>query len=154
MNESYNRNELRLLKAATGLTVVYAIAAVIIALISDSMTMLLDGAYSVIDMFVSFAAVLVVRKLNEPPNEKYHFGYAKLEPLMTAADGLLLLFLCFMSITLAVQDLIHPDPVEHVGVILVFRQPAFSCVLEWDCICGMPERSGALKYWLPTANCG
>lgn len=129
MNESYKRNELRLLNTASGLTVVYAIAAVIIALISDSMTMLLDGAYSVIDMFVSFAAVLVVRKLNEPPNEKYHFGYAKLEPLMTAADGLLLLFLCFMSITLAVQDLIHPDTVEHVGVILVFTATSvFLCL--------------------------
>jgi cation diffusion facilitator family transporter len=129
MSESYERKELLLLKVATGLSVVYAIVAVIIAIISDSMTLFLDGAYSVIDMFVSFAAILVVRKLHEPPNEKYHFGYAKLEPLMTAADGLLLLFLCLMSIILAVQDLVHPDPVEHVGVILVFTATSvFLCL--------------------------
>mgnify|MGYP000976925968 CR=1 FL=1 len=129
MIESYKRKELRLLNVASVLTVLYAIAVVIIALISDSMTLMLDGAYSVIDMFVSFAAILVVRKLNEPPNERYHFGYAKLEPIMTAADGLLLLFLCFMSIYLAVQDLMHPDPVEHVGVIMVFTATSvFLCI--------------------------
>jgi cation diffusion facilitator family transporter len=129
VSESYQRKELLLLNVATGLTVVYAIVAVIIAIISDSMTLLLDGAYSVIDMLVSFAAILVVRKLHEPPNERYHFGYAKLEPLMTAADGLLLLFLCFMSIILAVQDLVHPEPVQHVGVILVFTATSvFLCL--------------------------
>ncbi len=120
MSESCQKNELLLLKVATSLTIVYAIIAVIIAIISDSMTLMLDGAYSVIDMLVSFAAIIVVRKLHEPPNERYHFGYAKLEPLMTAADGLLLLCLCFMSIFVALQDLMHPDPVEHIGVILVF----------------------------------
>ncbi|MGV8057886.1 MAG: cation diffusion facilitator family transporter [Smithellaceae bacterium] len=129
LRESYRRKELLLLKAATAATVVYAAVAVIIALISDSMTLLLDGAYSVIDMLVSFAAILVVRKLQEPPNERYHFGYAKFEPLMTAADGLLLLFLCFMSIFVALQDLMHPDPVEHVGVILVFTATSvFLCL--------------------------
>jgi len=129
MNESYQRKELLLLKVATGLTVFYATVAVIIAIISDSMTLFLDGAYSVIDMLVSFGAILVVRKLHEPPNERYHFGYAKLEPLITAADGLLLLFLCLMSIILAVQDLVHPDPVQHVGVILVFTATSvFLCL--------------------------
>lgn len=129
MSESYQRKELLLLKAATGLTVVYAAIAVIIAIISDSMTLLLDGAYSVIDMAVSFAAIFVVRKLQEPPNERYNFGYAKFEPLMTAGDGLLLLFLCFMSIFVALQDLMHPDPVEHVGIILVFTATSvFLCI--------------------------
>lgn len=125
MNESYRNKELLLLRVATGLTVVYAAVAVSIAIISDSMTLMLDGAYSVIDMVVSFAAIFVVRKLHEPPNEKYHFGYAKFEPLMTAADGLLLLFLCCMSIFMAVQDLIHPDPIEHVNVILIFEAISF-----------------------------
>jgi cation diffusion facilitator family transporter len=120
MESSYRRKELLLMNTATGLTVVYAIVAMAIAIISDSMTLLLDGAYSVIDMLVSFAAIFVVRKLYEPPNERYHFGYAKFEPLMTAGDGILLLCLCFMSIFAALQDLMHPDPVEHVGIIIVF----------------------------------
>jgi len=48
---------------------------------------------------------------------------------MTAGDGLLLLFLCFMSIFVALQDLTHPDPVEHVGVILVFTATSvFLCL--------------------------
>lgn len=129
LTQSYHNRELLLIRVATGLTVIYAVAAVIIAIISDSMTLMLDGAYSVIDMMISFAAIFVIRKLPEPPNEKYHFGYAKFEPLMTAADGLLLLFLCCMSIFIAVQDLVHPDPVEHLNTILVFEAVSvFLCI--------------------------
>jgi cation diffusion facilitator family transporter len=127
--EARQRKELLLMNVASALTVVYAVVAVIIAIISDAMTLLLDGAYSVIDVLVSFTAIFVVRKLHEPPNDRYPFGYAKFEPLMTAADGLLLLFLCFMSIVTAMQDLMHPDPVEHVGIILVFTATSvFLCI--------------------------
>jgi predicted Co/Zn/Cd cation transporter (cation efflux family) len=60
MNESYKRKELLLLKVATGLTVFYAMAAVMIAVISDSMTLFLDSAYSVIDMSTSTALGLAI----------------------------------------------------------------------------------------------
>ncbi len=129
MSESYQKKELKLLSIATGLSVVYAAVAVGIAIISDSVTLMLDSAYSVIDLLVSFAAIFVVRKLQEPPNREYPFGYAKFEPLVTGADGLLLLFLCFMCIFTSLQDLVNPDPVNHLGAILVFTgSSVFLCV--------------------------
>ena len=112
------QKELLLLKVATGITVTYAVAAIVIALASDSQAMLLDGLYSMIDIAISFISIYVVTKIHQPPNEKYHFGYAKFESFMTAVDGLLLLALCCLTMITALQDLIHPDPVKHIEVIV------------------------------------
>ena len=114
------QKELLLLKVATGITVTYAVAAIVIALASDSQAMLLDGLYSMIDIAISFISIYVVTKIHQPPNEKYHFGYAKFESFMTAVDGLLLLALCCVTMITALQDLIHPDPVKHIEVIVGF----------------------------------
>jgi hypothetical protein len=55
---------------------------------------------------VALLAIFVARKLHEPANERYHFGYAKYEPLDIArqavAEGMMLL---------------HPD----VDVAVLFR---------------------------------
>ena len=115
-----NQKELLLLKVATSITIVYAIIAITIALASDSQAMLLDGMYSMIDIAISFLSIYVVKKVHQPPNEKYHFGYAKFESFMTAVDGFLLLALCCFTLVTASQDLVHPDPVDHVGVIVGF----------------------------------
>lgn len=115
-----NQKELLLLKIATGITIIYTIIAIAIALVSDSQVMLLDGMYSMIDIAISFLSIYVVKKVHQPPNEKYHFGYAKFESFMTAVDGFLLLALCCVTLVTASQDLVNPDPVDHVGVIVGF----------------------------------
>jgi len=115
-----NQKELLLLKVATGITIAYTSIAIAIALISDSQAMLLDGMYSMIDIVVSLISIYVVKKVHQPPNENYHFGYSKFESFMTSVDGVLLLALCCFTMSTAVQDLIHPDPVKHVEVIVVF----------------------------------
>ncbi len=115
-----NQKELRILKVATIITITYAFIAVAIALVSDSQAMLLDGMYSMIDIVISCLSIYVVKKVHQPPDEKYHFGYAKYESFMTAVDGVLLLGLCCFTLGSAVQDLLHPDPVDHVELIVCF----------------------------------
>ena len=115
-----SQKELLLLKIATVITIVYAVIAITIAMVSDSQAMLLDGMYSMIDIVISFLSIYVVKKIHQPPNERYHYGYAKFESFMTAVDGFLLLALCCTTLATASQDLIHPDPVDHVGVIVGF----------------------------------
>ncbi len=119
-NMTANQKEVLLLKVATAITVVYAAAAISIALLTDSQTMLLDGMYSVIDILISFLSIYVVKKIHQPPNERYHYGYAKFESFMTSIDGFLILGLCATTMVTATQDILHPDPVNHVGVIVIF----------------------------------
>jgi cation diffusion facilitator family transporter len=108
------------MKLSFVLSILYVITDVTIAVMTDSMTILLDGLYGVADIAVSFLAIFVISKVNEPPNERYHFGYAKYEPFMTALEGILITAVCVSTVTLSIQDIVHPDPVERTGLIVVY----------------------------------
>ena len=117
--------EVTLMWASTAVTVVMTAAAVVIAVISDSTALLLDGLYSLIDIVVSLVAIYVLKKIYEPPNENYHYGYAKYEPFLTALQGVLIISVCLAGIISGAQDIMHPDPVRRVHVALAFAFISF-----------------------------
>ena len=117
--------ELLILKISTVLTIIYGIVGVTIAVLCDSITMMLDGMYGVADIVVSFLAIAVVRKIRLPPNEKYHFGYAKYEPFMTAVDGILIVTICAATIFSSIQDIIHPEPMDNVHLAVIYSFISF-----------------------------
>jgi cation diffusion facilitator family transporter len=112
--------ELLVLKISTVLTIIYGLVGVTIAVMCDSMTLMLDGLYGVADIVVSFLAIAVVRKVHLPPNEKYHFGYAKYEPFMTAVDGILIITICSATVFSSIQDIIHPEPMDNVHLAIIY----------------------------------
>jgi len=117
--------EVLVLKISTVLTIIYGVVGITIALLCDSMTMMLDGLYGVADVVVSLLAIVVVRKIHMPPNEKYHFGYAKYEPFMTAVDGILIVTICAATIFSSFQDLIHPEPMDNVHLAVIYSFISF-----------------------------
>jgi len=112
--------EISVLRISSVLTVAYAIVGIAIAIICDSMTLMVDALYSVVDVIVSVMAIFIVRKIHQPPNEVYQYGYAKYEPFMTAVDGLLIMAICAGSIATSIQDIIHPDPVSYLQLIILY----------------------------------
>jgi cation diffusion facilitator family transporter len=117
---SEKAKELFVLRISTILTVIYAVIGIFIAILSDSLTLFVDALHSVVDVVVSVLAIFVVRKIQEPPNPHYNYGYAKYEPFMTAVDGLLIMAICAGSIVGSVQDIVHPEPVKHVEAIIIY----------------------------------
>ena len=69
-----------------------------IALVSDSETMTLEAMSGLVDVAVSLLAIFVVGKIQEPANSRYHFGYAKYEPLMIGMEGTLVAAVCLGAI--------------------------------------------------------
>ena len=112
--------EVSILKISSALTVAYAVVGIAIAVLCDSMTLMVDALYSVVDVVVSVMAIYIVRKIHQPPNEIYQFGYAKYEPFMTAVDGLLIMAICAVSITTSIQDIVNPDPVNYLQLIIIY----------------------------------
>jgi cation diffusion facilitator family transporter len=110
--------ELFVLRISTILTVVYAVVGIFIAIICDSLTLFVDALHSVVDVIVSVLAIFVVRKIQEPPNPHYNYGYAKYEPFMIAVDGLLIMAICAGSIV--GSDIVHPEPVKHLEAIIIY----------------------------------
>ena len=122
-------HELFVLKVSTVLTIIYAVVGVTIAVLCDSMTLMLDGLYGAADVVISFLAIAVVRKVHLPPNDKYHFGYAKYEPFMTAVDGILITTICVATIVASIQDIMHPEPMARVHLAVIYSfVSVFICV--------------------------
>jgi cation diffusion facilitator family transporter len=113
------------LRLSLVLTVLFGIAAVAIALLSDSQTMTLEAMTAGIDIVVCVLAIFVARKVHEPANQRYQFGYAKYEPLMTTVEGVLLAGACVGAIIYSIQDIIHPDPVEGEYTIVIYQAASF-----------------------------
>ena len=133
MTGSAQSQEILALRLSLVLTVLFACAAVGIALFSDSETMSLEAITAGIDIVVCILAIFVAGKVHEPANKRYQFGYAKYEPLMTTVEGVLLAGACVGAIVYSVRDLIHPDPVEDTYLIIIYQAASFllSVLFGW-----------------------
>jgi cation diffusion facilitator family transporter len=117
--------ELRVLRFSSILTVLFTLGAGAVALMSDSETMTLEAMSGVVDVVVSLLALFVVRKIHEPANSRYHFGYAKYEPLMIGLEGTLVGAVCLTAIAYSVRDLMHPDPVDQPHLVIIYAMAGF-----------------------------
>ena len=133
MSGSAESQEILALRLSLILTILFGAAAVAIALLSDSQTMTLEALTAGIDIVICFLAIFVARKVHEPANKRYQFGYAKYEPLMTTVEGVLLAGACVGAIIYSVQDLIHPDPVDGAYIIVIYQAASFllSVIFGW-----------------------
>ena len=125
VTEAGNRDELLALRLSLALTILFTISALAISLVSDSETMSLEAMSGLVDVVVSLLALFVARKLHEPANDRYHFGYAKYEPLMIGLEGTLIATVCLTAIAYAVRDLVHPDPVDAPLLVIGYSMEGF-----------------------------
>ena len=117
--------EVRVLRLSAILTILFTIGAGAVALVSDSETMTLEAMSGLVDVAVSLLAIFVVRKIQEPANSRYHFGYAKYEPLMIGMEGTLVGAVCLAAIAYSVRDLMHPDPVDEPHLVIIYAGAGF-----------------------------
>lgn len=85
----------------------------------DSITLVLDAADNLVVILVAFLMHYTIRKVTQPADEFYNFGYSKYEPLTVATQGVLLITTCVVSIKFAIQDIVHPDELHNYFVPLV-----------------------------------
>lgn len=117
--------EVRVLRLSAILTILFTVGAGAVALVSDSETMTLEAMSGLVDVVVSLLAIFVVRKIQEPANSRYHFGYAKYEPLMIGMEGTLVAAVCLAAIAYSIRDLMHPDPVDEPHLVIIYAGAGF-----------------------------
>ncbi len=84
----------------------------IVGVIVDSITLILDASASLVILAAGFLMQFAVKKINLPPDDAYHFGYHKYEPLTASVQGVLIVVTCIVSIKFAIQDIIHAEAVH------------------------------------------
>jgi len=84
----------------------------IVGVIVDSITLILDASASLVILAAAFLMQFAIKKIHQPPDDEYHFGYYKYEPLTAAVQGVLIVVTCIVSIKFAVQDIVHAEAVH------------------------------------------
>ena len=84
-----------------------AILGIVFAFLTRSEAIMLDGLFSLIGFAMGWFSLQVSRRVIQPDDEVFQFGYASLEPLVNTIKGLLMAFLGVFALYSAVQALLH-----------------------------------------------
>lgn len=144
MSDRARSQELLALRLSLVLVILFATGAILIAIYSDSETMTLEAMSAIVDIVVACLAIFVARKIGEPANHRYQFGYAKYEPLMTTVEGILVTGVCTGAILYSARDILHPDPVEDAHLVVIYSATSFFvCVIFGFWMRGVGKRAGS-----------
>ena len=103
------KRELRTNQIGIAVSTVIGLVSFLMGVITESVALTLDSSEWGVGVITGLLYQKIIKTLENPPDEKYHFGYAKYEPLVVAIEGLLLLSSSAVSIKFAIQDLVHPE---------------------------------------------
>lgn len=85
-------------------------------LLTGSVGLLSDAAESVVNLVAAVVAIAVLRWATKPVDEEHAYGHAKAEYFSAGVEGTLI-FVAAVGIAItAVDRLLHPQPIEDVGV--------------------------------------
>jgi cation diffusion facilitator family transporter len=109
-------------KIATIVCAVIFVFSLIIAIAIDSVVLLLDSSAWMIGVITGVLYDRVIKTIGRPPSVRYHFGYAKFEPLSLTIEAALIIGACVFTIKMGIQDIFNPDEVTNYlyAMILTF----------------------------------
>jgi cation diffusion facilitator family transporter len=88
-------------------------------LLTGSVGLLSDAAESVVNLVAALVALAALRWAGKPADEGHAYGHAKAEYLSAGIEGALIVVAALTIAVSAVERLIHPQALTHVGVGLV-----------------------------------
>jgi cation diffusion facilitator family transporter len=94
--------------------------------LTGSVGLLSDALESVVNLVAAVTALAMLAVAERPPDDDHPFGHTKAEYFAGAVEGALILVAAFGIAATAIERLIHPQPLEHVGLGLAISVVASS----------------------------
>lgn len=88
----------------------------IAGLTMQSVSVLSEAFHSGSDLLAAVIAFLSVRQSSKPADERHHFGHGKFEDMASITEAFLILIAAGVIIWHAVEKILHPTPVEALGL--------------------------------------
>ena len=85
-------------------------------LLTDSVGLFSDAAESVINLVAAVAALAAVTVAERPPDAEHRYGHTKAEYFSSGLEGGLILVAGIAIAAAALDRLLHPQPLENVGL--------------------------------------
>jgi cation diffusion facilitator family transporter len=94
--------------------------------LTGSVGLLSDAAESVVNLVAAVVALITVRWATRPPDENHMYGHEKAEYFSAGVEGALILVAAGSIAWFAIERLLHPVPLEDVGLGIVVSAAASS----------------------------
>ncbi|WP_133128481.1 cation transporter [Legionella nagasakiensis] len=120
-NDREYKIEQYLLISSVLLTGIMGIAGIIVGVHINSTAITVDGMYCLIALLSSYLILIASQKINSPFSAKFQFGYFKLEPIVIAFEGIMIITTCLYALSTAARDLIHTHQVKSFFIPAVFQ---------------------------------
>jgi cation diffusion facilitator family transporter len=100
---------------------------------TGSVSLLSDALESLVNLAGAIFALMMVTLAAQPPDEDHPYGHHKAEYFSSGFEGVLILAAALGIIWVAVQRLLHPQPLESVGLGLALSivSSAMNGALAW-----------------------
>lgn len=111
------------LKRFTYLSIAAAVATILLKLaaywLTGSVGLLSDALESFVNLAAAFMALGMLIISERPPDEDHAFGHSKAEYFSSGVEGALILIAAVTIAWSAIDRLLHPQPLENVGIGLL-----------------------------------
>ncbi len=88
-------------------------------LLTNSVGLLSDALESCVNLIAAVVALIMLRLAEKPPDQQHEFGHNKAEYFSSAVEGGLIVLAAFSIIWSAIPRLLHPQPLENIGIGLL-----------------------------------
>lgn len=93
-------------------------------LLTGSVSLLSDALESIVNLVAAIVALIALRVAGRPADSRYTFGRSKAEYFSAAIEGTMIFVAAAAIIVSAIDRLIHPAPLEQVGLGLAISTVA------------------------------
>jgi cation diffusion facilitator family transporter len=112
--------EQRVLKLSTALSGVLGGFALMVGLVTGSMSILFDGLFSIIDVSMGILGVWMARLVTREATKRFQYGFWHIEPMSLAFYGGMLMVLCLYGFVDAISALLDGGRVVDLGPAIAY----------------------------------
>jgi cation diffusion facilitator family transporter len=124
--------ERRVLMVSAISAAIFSISGLILGLLSGSVMILFDSAYSLLSLALASLSLLALKLANKPANNDYPFGRLTIEPIAVLVKGIVIALVCIVSMIFALVSLLQGGREVNLDLALVFGVVnVIGCAITW-----------------------
>lgn len=110
---------------STSVAAVLVLMKMTVGIFSGSIAVLASAIDSLLDLTVSLFNYFALNSSEKDPDDKFHFGRSKIEPLAAVIEGFVISFSALFILYEAISKIVNYTPMEYVGTSIAVMVASF-----------------------------
>lgn len=144
MKKNTNQLEVFALRINVIISFAYTIFSIITVYFARSLTVFLDTSYSLVALLIYVLSLYVIKKIKQPANSDYPYGYYKLEPIFVMVQSAFVLLLAASIIIVSILNLFtHNIAANYTVALIVTTVAVLTCTGMYFFILKIAKNTGS-----------